>query len=153
MKQLTWKLVLPLTVISFEIFTKWRYVLVEDGPATIMLGFPLAFVCDGWHTSLSLQIFITEFIIDLLTYLVFWFLLIFGIDRFLIKISVHKILTISLLVLTGLIITATIMIASMPNHVYQARRDFDVKVMVTGYKFIWQQQDRPDFDKYDPRRK
>jgi hypothetical protein len=43
------------------------------------------------------------------------------------------------------------MIASMPNHVYQASREFDMKVMVTGYKFIWQHQDRPDFDKYDPR--
>lgn len=88
----------------------------------------------------------------MLIYLIFWFLLIFCIDSFLTKIRIHKILTISLSILSGLILTGTIMIAIMPEHVYKPKRDFDINVMVTGYKFVWQHQDRPDFDKYDPRR-
>ncbi len=153
MRQLTWKIVLPLTVISFATFTKWWYILPDDAPDTMMAGFPIAFVCDGWYTSGSLQIFIAEFILDLLIYLIFWFLLIFCIDRFLTKIRIHKILTISLSILSGLILTGTIMIAIMPEHVYKAKRDFDLEVMVTGYKFIWQHQERPDFTQYDPRKK
>ena len=59
-------LVLPLTIILFGTITKWRYVYVEDGPDDFLYGFPLAFICTGWHTSMSLQIFISEIIFDFL---------------------------------------------------------------------------------------
>ncbi|MDN5201008.1 hypothetical protein QQ008_06540 [Fulvivirgaceae bacterium BMA10] len=149
MKQLTWKLVLPLTVISFATFTKWWYVLPVDAPDTMMAGFPMAYLSEGWHTSMSLQIFVVEFLIDLLTYFMFWFLLVFCINRLLIKIRIHKILTILLLTLTGLIMIGTTIIFSMPEHVYKSTRDFEITVLETGYKFFWQKTERPDFEKYD----
>jgi hypothetical protein len=153
MKRLTWRFVFPLSVISFAIITKWWYVLPVDAPDTMMAGFPLPFVSDGWHTSMSLQIFLAEFLIDILTYFLFWFLLILFINHYLIRIKSPKILTGTLWTLSALILTMAIIIASMPDQIIQVKRDWDMKVMVTGYKLTWKHQDRPDFDKYDPTKK
>lgn len=153
MKGLTLKLILPLTIISFATVTKWWYALPVDAPDTLFAGFPFPYVCEGWHTSMSLQIFVTEFIFDFLTYFSFWFLLVFCIDRFLIKIITQKILTIVLWALSGLIISGTILIASDSNHIYYVKRPFDISIMETGYKFVWQQTTRPDYYKNHPEQK
>lgn len=138
MKQLIWKLVLPLTIISFATFTKWWYVLPVDAPDTMMTGFPLPFVCPGWHTSMSLQIFLTEFTIDIFVFFVFWFLTTYFIDRYLKKLKVNRILTILLVSASGLIVTGTVLIASNSDNIFETKRPWDMEVMTTGYKFIWQ---------------
>ena len=153
MKQVTWRLILPLTIISFGVFTKWWYVLPVDAPDTMMAGFPLAFVSDGWHTSMSLQIFLAEFTIDFLVYFLFWFLLIFFIDHYLTQIKIRKILTGILWTLSALIFTIAIIIASMPEQIIKIKRDWDMQVIMIGYKPTWKYQDRPDFAKHDPRKK
>ena len=153
MKQLTLKLIIPLTVISFATFKKWWYVLPVDAPDTMFSGFPLPFVCEGWHTSLSLQIFLTEFIVDLLTYFLFWLTLIFCVDCFLTKINPHKILTTILWTLTGLIIIGGSLIASNRDNIFYVKRPFEIETMETGYKFIWQHTERPDYYKYHPKDK
>ena len=89
-KQLTWRLILPLTIISFGTFTKWWYVLPGDAPDTMMVGFPLAFAGDGWFTSMSLQIFLIEFIVDFIIYFLFWFLIVLLIRRILTQINISK---------------------------------------------------------------
>lgn len=48
-----------------------------------------------------------------------------------------------------ILIAFAIWIASLPDQIIQARRDWDMKVMVTGYKLTWSRQDRPDLSKYD----
>ena len=150
MKQLTWKLVLPLTIMSFATFTKWWYVLPVDGPDTMMTGFPLPFVCPGWHTSMSLQIFLTEFMIDILVFFVFWFLTTFCINRYLKKLRVGKRLTIILLTISGLVVTGAVIIASNSDNTFRTERPWDMEVMTTDYKFIWQHQERPELDKHAP---
>ena len=152
-KQLTWRLTLPLTIISFGTFTKWWYVLPVDAPDTMMIGFPLAFVSDGWHTSMSLQIFVLEFLFDFLVYFLFWFLLIAIIKRHLTQIKFFKILTGVLWTLSAIIIAFSVWIASFPEQIFKLKRDWDMQVMVTGYKATWTHQDRPDFSKYDPSKK
>ena len=64
-------LILPLSIISLTIFTKWWYILPVDAPDSMMYGFPIPYSCNGWHTSLSYQIFIFEFIVDLLIHFAF----------------------------------------------------------------------------------
>ncbi len=150
MKKLIWKLILPITMISMMIFTKWWYVLVVDGPDEILTGFPFAFVCSGWHTSLSLQIFILEFIADFLTYLTIIFFLVYIIDRLIIKIIVPRIVSIPLIIFSSLIIVFNGLLALNPDNIYHLKRDFDMEIMETGFKFIWQKQERPDFYKYHP---
>lgn len=148
MKQLLWKIVLPITIITFSIFTKWWYVLPVDGPDTVMSGFPLIWLSDGWHTSLSLQIFVTELIVNLLVYFLFWSVLIFSINRHIIVIKIPKMVTILLLTVTGLIVIGAIWIGTMPEHIYKTKRDFDIEVLTTGYKFMWQPQSRPNYEDY-----
>jgi hypothetical protein len=145
MKQLTFKLILPLTVISLAIFTKWWYVLPVDAPDTMLSGFPFPFVGAGWHTSMSLQIFVTEFIADLLTYFLFWFIVVFSVNRFWKKIYMNKVVTIVLWVSAGIVISGASFIASNPDNLFYVKRPFDVEVMESGYKFMWQRTERPDY--------
>ncbi len=153
MKQLTWRLILPLTIISFGAFTKWWYVLPVDAPDTMMSGFPLAFVSDGWHTSLSLQIFLLELVFDFVIYFLLWFFLILLVARFWTQIKVPKIL-ISIIWTLSIIISAfAIWIASRPEQIIQLKRDWDMQVLVTGYKLTWQNESRPGFAKYEPNKK
>src|SRR5450432_1616842 len=153
MKKSSRYVIFPLTIISFGTFTKWWYVLPDDAPDTMMSGFPLAYVSDGWHTSMSLQIFLAEFIIDFLIYFLFWFLLIFIIDRYLTRIKFSRILTMLLWTLSTLIFTLAIIIASMPDQIIKVKRDWRMQIMTTGYKLTWKKQERPDFNKYVPRKK
>src|SRR5207249_6811977 len=137
LKQLIWRLIFPLTVILFGTVTKWWYVLPVDAPDTMMIGFPLAFISDGWHTSMSLQIFVLEFLVDFLVYFLFCFLLIFLVDRYLTKIKIPKWLTGILWTFSTIIFAVAIWIASFPEQIIQTRRDWDMKVIVTGYKLTW----------------
>lgn len=153
MKQLTFKLIIPLTVISFAAFTKWWYTLPVDAPGTMFRGFPLAYSCPGWHTSLSLQIFLTEFTIDLLAYFLFWFVLIFCINRYLTKVKTFKLVTIALWTISGLTISFGTLMASNEDNLFYIKRPFDMRVLETGYEFIWQNTERPDYYKYFPKDK
>lgn len=152
-KQLTWRLMLPLTIISFGTLTKWWYVLPVDAPDTLMAGFPFAFVSDGWFTSMSLQLFLLEFSADFVTYFLFWFLLIFFTNRILTPFAIPKILT--RILWTWAILTFsfwTLILTNSEKHI-KLKRDWDMRVLVTGYKFTWKNTDRPDFSKHYPAKK
>jgi hypothetical protein len=140
MKKLVWRLVIPLTVISFTLFTKWWHTLPVDAPDTVFTGFPFPYVCNGWHTSMSLQVFVLEFISDLLIYFVFWFTIIFFVNRYIKPIKVPNILAIVLLSITLAIAGYSIWIASFKDNIFYTRRNFDMEIIKTGYKFIWQDQ-------------
>ena len=142
-KQLTWRLILPLTIVSFGAFTKWWHVLPVDAPDTMMLGFPLAFVCDGWHTSMSLQIFVLEFVLDFLVYFSFWFLLIVFIHRYLKRIKNSKILSGIFWVLSTIIFAFVIWISSFTELNLEFKREWDMRVLQFGFKPIWIHQERP----------
>lgn len=151
MKNWIFKLVLPLTVISFGTFTKWWYAIPVDAPDTMFTGFPLAYNCSGWHTSLSLQIFVTEFIVDILIYFLFWFILIFCINRFLVQIKTYKWVTIVLWSSSAIFITFGTLVTANNDNVFYIKRTFEMKVLETGYEFIWQHTERPDYYKYFPK--
>ncbi len=153
MKNLILKLVIPLTIISFVIFTKWWYALPTDAPDTMFYGFPFAYTCQGWHTSMSLQIFILEFLADFIIYFLFWIVLIFLIHKFLIKLKPNKFLTIFLWIICGFIIVFESLILSNKDNVFALKKPFEIKVFETGYKFIWEREKRPDYYKYFPKEK
>lgn len=144
MKQLLWKLVLPLSIISFTIFTKWWYVELIDGHDEIIFGFPLPYVCPGWHTSLSLQIFVLELLLDILVYFAFWLVLIFFINKYVLKIKMKKLITITLLSVAGILLAFMIWIASNSDNIYTLKRSFEIETKDTGWKFIWQEEPKPD---------
>src|SRR6478736_3232592 len=114
LKQLTWRLAFPLSIILFGTITKWWYVLPVEAPDTMMIGFPLAYLSDGWHTSMSYQIFILEFLVDFLVYFLFSFLLVFLFNRYMTTIKVSQWLTGLLWVFSTIIFSTAIFIASFP---------------------------------------
>jgi len=140
MKQLIFKIVIPLTVISFALFTQWRCAAVVDAPDTMFWGFPLPYTCPGLHTSLSYQIFVIEFIIDLLTYFLFWFTVVFCFNRFVHEIKIHKTVTKSLWILSILlfIYSSWIFFVFIDNHIFYIKRPFDIETIKTSFQFIWQ---------------
>jgi hypothetical protein len=144
MKGLTLKLVLPITIISFALFTKWWYALPVDAPETMYTGFPLIYAGPGWHTSLSFQIFIAEFFVDFLVYFLCWFLLTYTINRFWFTIKMHRVASIALWLLSILLIIGWSFIISIGDNIYYPKRPYNIKVMETGYKFFWQHTQRPD---------
>lgn len=137
MKRLTLTVVWPLTIVSFAIFTKWWHTSVVDGPDEILRGFPLPYVCSGWHTSLSLQIFLEELLIDSVTYFSCWFLLFFCMNRFIVKIKIHNYLAILFLTIGGTILCFMLVTASNPDNLFYVKRPFPIHVTKTEYKFIW----------------
>ncbi len=153
MKQLILKVILPLTIISFGLFTKWWYTLPVDAPDTMLSGFPLPYVGDGWHTSMSLQFFIFEFTIDLLTYFLICYMVVCLANQYLIKTRPGKIITRTLWSIAGIFILIAGLVLNDSNHLYYVKRPFEMEIMETGYKFIWQQVEQPDFYKYHPERK
>ncbi len=140
MKQLTFKLILPLSIISFATLTKWWHALPVDAQGTFLTGFPFPFVCDGWHTSMSLQIFVTEFFVDFFTYFLICFLFVLSIHRFWRKINPTKWVTIVLWVIAGPIIIGASFIAANPDNLVYLKRPFDMEVKKTGYTFVWKKR-------------
>jgi hypothetical protein len=148
MKHLILKIIIPLTIISFALVTKWWYVLQVDGPNIMFKGFPLVYRAPGIF-SLSLQIFVIEFIVDFFVYFLFWFVLVIGIDRYLIKVKMYKAITISLWIISSLLIAIGALWGSSKDNSFYMKRPYDIQVLETGYEFLWQYTERPD-DKLPP---
>ena len=135
-------LVLPLTIILFGTITKWRYVYVEDGPDDFLYGFPLTFICTGWHTSMSLQIFISELLFDFFVYFIFTLTIVTSIDKFIKPIVVRKYFKFGLYGLATLILLLYGLLFSNPDNIFEIKKDFKYKEVRNGYKFVWQQDKR-----------
>lgn len=145
MKSLTLKVVLPLTILSFVIFTKWWYVQVEDWTDNVMHGFPLVCSSPGFGSSGSTQFFLLEFLVDILVYFSFWFLLIYFINRFIYTFRRSVPITVILYVLSGITVGLVLLIMILlPDKEIELQRPFNIQVIETGYKFIWEPRQRPD---------
>ena len=81
MKQLTLKLAVALSIISMFLLTKWWFALPIDGPDKLYWGFPFAFMGEGFHTSMSYQFFLIEFIANFAVYFSFWVALILSVNK------------------------------------------------------------------------
>ena len=143
MKQLILQRVIPLTVISFATLTKWWYTLPIDAPQTFYSGFPLPYVGDGWGSSMTLQFFALEFILDLLFYFCCWLVLIYCFNRFVVKIKVFKTITILLYCFAVLLISGSALILFHKGNSIKLYRDHDMNVLETGFKFNWEYLERP----------
>ncbi len=117
MRKLTFKLVIPLTILSFVFFTKWWYASLIDIENNYFYGFPLAYNIKGFHTSMAEQFFIKEFFIDITVYFGFWYLLVYSFNRFIKKIRVNLFFT---FLLVGSSLTLTTFITW---YIYETKSD------------------------------
>lgn len=135
-------LALPLSIILFGTVTRWRYVYVEDGPDDFLYGFPLTCICSGWHTSMSLQIFVLELVFDFFVYFIFCLSILTLIDRFYRPIIISKYLKFGLYGFAALIILLYGLIFANPDNLFKVKRDFKYKEIRSGYKCLWQEDQR-----------
>ena len=139
-----YKLIIPVTIISFTIFTKWWFVLPIDAPETYLYGFPFPFFGNGWHTSGSLQVFILELFLDFLFYFLFWLALFYLFDRFVSRIRINRFISVFMVVTSTVLFVGWILVLSMPDHMFHLKRDWGMNVKEAGYKFIWESSKRTD---------
>ncbi len=147
MKKLIFRAVLPLTLISFALISRWKYVLVVDGPDDFFVGFPLIYKGSGFHTSLSTQYFMTEMILNLIVYFSISLIICLIINRFF-TINIPRKLYTSFWIGFGVFILFFIhLFYELDDRVY-LKRDFDVEVIESGFAFFnLPPTERPEIDK------
>lgn len=138
MKVLLFKIIIPLTIISFTIFTKWWSALPIDASETLFFGFPFVYIGKGWVTSLSHQVFVLELLADITIYFVFWLVFVFCFNKYLVKIPIHKFLTATLWILSICCIAFGTILLSNKDNVYYAKRPYEMEIITSGYQMIWQ---------------
>lgn len=144
MKQATIKLAVSLSLISMFPLTKWWFALPVDGPDKLYWGFPFAFMGEGFHTSMSYQFFIIEFIANFAVYFSFWVALILSVNKlapnFKFPALVSKIIgSLALLLCIGFV-----GFMSISNPIFHLKRPYDWEILQTGNVFIWENTPRPE---------
>jgi hypothetical protein len=147
MKQLTVRLVIPLTIISFILVTKCWYALIIDGTDEFLYGFPMVYTCKAFHTSMAIQFFVLEFVVDLLVYFSFWFVLVYLVHKYVFEIKLKKLIKIALLTILIVLLAFVILMMNGREKSFYLKRDFDVEIIDTDYIFIWQYQERSNYKK------
>lgn len=134
------------------VFTKWWYVLPVDGTDQMWYGFPLPHTRPGGY-SMEFVFSIRNYLIDFIVYFVFWSVVIIVIDKLIYKIKITKPIVITTWVLIGIYF-----ISSILSIYYLGKLEWksDLKKeegMETGYQFIFQEIERPDYYEYHPEKK
>jgi hypothetical protein len=137
MKKLIFNLVFPLTFFSYIIFEKWWYVYIYDGPDKTLFGFPLINCCPSLATSMEWDYYIFETIINVATFSIFWFSVVFVINKYVKPIRVSNLFGKISFVLLILYAVGFTYISIEFNTKFFLKRDFKVKVVDKGYHFIW----------------
>jgi hypothetical protein len=145
------KTVFSLTIISMFVITKWWFAIPVDGPDKLYWGFPFAFMGEGFHTSMSLQFFVLEFLADFAVYFTIIFLLVLLFTKWFPSIKIHKSITLATRILALVLLTGFGFIAATSNPVFSIKRVYDWRVLTTGYVLIWQPRPRPDINLYQPK--
>ncbi|BDD10324.1 hypothetical protein FUAX_27560 [Fulvitalea axinellae] len=138
MKKLIIPAVIPATLLSFLFVTKWWFAYPEDAPESFLYGFPLPYKCDGWHTSMSYQIFILELLFDLSVYFLFWLSIFWLIHRRFPEFRINKTLRRIFLSFNVFIVTFNLLVSSASEHVFSLNRDFRIDTKETSIFFFWQ---------------
>ncbi len=147
MKKLAFRLVFPLTFISYVLFEKWWYIIIVDGPDKTAYGFPLINCSDSLASSLEYYYFILETVFNISVFTLFWAVIVYVIDRFTFKISISGILAKISLMLLSIYLIAFTYISINFNTRFFLKRDFGVQTVIeTGYHFIWVDFE-PDYSK------
>jgi hypothetical protein len=146
MKQLNIKVALAISLISMLLLTKWWFALPVDGPDNLYWGFPFAFMGKGFHTSMSYQFFILEFIANFAAYFSFWVILSLSlsINKWIPNFKMPSIVSKTILSLALLLCIGLVGLISISNPIFHFKRPYEWKILETGAVFIWQDTPRPE---------
>lgn len=117
-----WIFIFPIAIILFYLVSQWKYAQPIDGPhPNLFWGFPLSHSGQAYHTSMGIQFFILEFLIDFTFYFILAGCLFLIIKDYLNKLIYKKILW----TLAGLLIIVQIFFLYFSNTIFKLYRDFD----------------------------
>lgn len=121
-RKLSLALVSPLTIILFILFNKCWIVDVVDGTDGIMC-IPFIYKSPAFYTSMAVEYFITELIVD--------FVIICGIvcliNKFIFEIKIRKIVSVILFIIALTLTSFELLLACMPENKFSIKRDFDIE--------------------------
>ncbi|MBL7765216.1 MAG: hypothetical protein JNJ58_03930 [Chitinophagaceae bacterium] len=148
MKINRYSIIFPFTILSMFFVTKWWFALPVDGPDKLYWGFPFAFMGEGFHTSMSFQFFMVEFLADFVIYLLVWTMLFLILFKRIPNFKLHPKLSKLIWSLSLVFLMGFGGYVSISNPVFHAKRNYNWKVLKTGYIFLWQTTPRPDILQY-----
>ena len=144
MKSLIFRFVIPITLISFGVVTKWWYGYAIDAKEVFSYGFPLIYKSEGFHTSGSEQYFILELLGNLITYFFIWLIITIIIKKFWeIKIP-NRISNIFWIGFSVFIIAFTFITIDLED-VYFSKRKFKYKIYDSGISIFEQTPSRENY--------
>lgn len=147
MKKVVLTRIIPFSILSFSFIDKWRFNIIENGSGyDFFSGFPLVYNCPGWHTSLSLQIFILELILNVVFHITFWSI-IFLLIRKRIK-KINKIISTIFIVISYIILALNILILLNPDNVFELTNPYETKTLKVGYSTIFYNTEKPDISEF-----
>lgn len=142
------RIVLPLTMILFLIFTKWWIVDVVDGTDGIMYGFPFIYKAPAFYTSMAVEYFILPLLADFLIYFGLLFGIVYLINKFLVAVAIRKLVSVFLFIVAFLLVSLELVLSFMPDNKISFKRDYDIEVKQTGFDFPLNNSDQIEFDNY-----
>jgi hypothetical protein len=138
MNKLIFRLVFPLTFFSYILFDKWWYVYITDGTDVYMSGFPLINCSPSITASMEWIYFITETIINMFSFFIFWYLIIYLIHRFIKPILITNLIGKISLIVFGVYLMGFIYSSFVFNTSFKISRDWEIKILNSGFIFSWQ---------------
>lgn len=139
---------MPLTIITFVLFTKWWIADVVDGTEGIMYGFPFIYWSPAFYTSMAVQYFIIELLVDFILYFAVILLIIYFFNKYIIEIKIKKLAANLLLLMAIILLSLEVFMASLPENLFFLRRDFDIIVKDSGFSYPFNTKDKKIFYDY-----
>ncbi len=140
-------LALSLTIIIFILFTKWWIADVVDGTDGIMYGFPLIYKSPAFYTSMANQYFLMALVIDFFVYFMAVFAFLFLINKFFFEIRLNKKQLLTIYAIATVLFGIEILFATVFESGFLIKRDFDIEVKQTGFKFYLSEEERKIYNK------
>ena len=113
-----------------------------------MYGFPFIYKAPAFYTSVAQEYFILELFADILIYFGVINGIIYLIDKFLITITIRKVVSVILFIVALLLISLELLFAFMPENKFSLKRDYGIEIKQTGFEYPFNIRDRKEFDNY-----
>ena len=128
MKKAFFKTSLPLTIIFFFLFSKIWLVSIDDIGCLYLYGFPFIQSSKGFHTSMSTQFFILEFLANFLCYLIIITVGVYYLKK-VFPLRKSKILSIAINFSALFILGLFIYFLTLPDNRVVFKRDFKINTV------------------------
>lgn len=127
-----------MAMISSLLWTKYWYVNIFDGPDKWMYGFPFPARGDALHTSLAIDVYLLESLLDFMVYFLFWWGVLYAFDRWIMPIKMNKVVQLMFVSCIALCLGFSIFAISVSEPSFYLTCPYEVEIIETKCCFLWQ---------------